>query len=332
MKVILKEARCKLGEEEDKRRQIERAVMENSYMKELQKTQLHRKQEAERLREEAEELKKQIEVQDLTVGAGTEMYKVGAHGDAKLTTVVLEKVGLEWVISWKSKRKKDDEAQMKISTCTLHFGLRHGNFKLRPEFQKKFANSVRRSFSLLSDARSLDLVCQTREDMEAWKKVFYRSGFPLKNAAQVAAHRRRIEKKKTVRRRERERETRRGGQGTAILLGLVLGRTSDRVLFGVLGFFSFVSLLSPLPALSVRRPSPPDEASEVGEGRQVGRSHRVERLRLREQSGRGRRGQADDQLRTRSDQRHSSRRRLFFLLLHLLRLLVRRRCFGFLGE
>lgn len=129
MKVILKEARCKLGEDEDKRRQIERAVMENSYMKELQKTQLHRKQEAERLKEEAEELKKQIEVQDLTVASGIEMYKIGAHGEAKLTTVVMEKVGAEWVVHWKSKRKKDDQAQMKLSTCTLHFGLRHGQWR-----------------------------------------------------------------------------------------------------------------------------------------------------------------------------------------------------------
>jgi hypothetical protein len=39
MKVVLKESRCKIGEEDEKRRQIERQVMENAYMKDLQKTQ-----------------------------------------------------------------------------------------------------------------------------------------------------------------------------------------------------------------------------------------------------------------------------------------------------
>jgi hypothetical protein len=87
-----------------------------------------------------------------------------------------------------------------------------GNFKDRPEFQKKFASNVRRAFSLVSPERSLDLVCQTREDMEAWKKMFYRSGFPLKNAPQVQAHRRRIEKKKTVSGRHR------GGENDGVRL------------------------------------------------------------------------------------------------------------------
>jgi hypothetical protein len=34
----------------------------------------------------------------------------------------------------------------------------------------------------------------------SWRKLFYRSGFPLRNSAQILALRRRIEKKKTIKR------------------------------------------------------------------------------------------------------------------------------------
>lgn len=38
MRVIIKESKCRVGEEEDKRRQIERTIMENAYLKELQQS------------------------------------------------------------------------------------------------------------------------------------------------------------------------------------------------------------------------------------------------------------------------------------------------------
>lgn len=142
---------------------------------------------------------------------------------------------------------------MRISHCSLYFGLRHGNFKARPEFQKRFQTAKKMAFSLVDEKRSLDVVCQTSHDIEsgesalhtlarrvailfvrldpaafrwmltlhvaalifcvtvmftlrftaacrAWRKLFYRSNFPLRNGAQVLAHRRRIEKKKTIKR------------------------------------------------------------------------------------------------------------------------------------
>lgn len=161
---------------------------------------LHRKAEEARFKEAADALAKREQEEIEAVGMGCEMYKVGQHGDAKLTHVSLEKFGSDWLITWRSKRKKGDEAQMKISECTLHFGLRHGNFHSRPEFAKKFLTAKKMSFTIQSPTRSLDLVCQTSHDFEIFKKIFFKPGFPFKNEKSIQLLRRRIEKKKTIKR------------------------------------------------------------------------------------------------------------------------------------
>jgi hypothetical protein len=201
MRLVLRESTCKIGEEEEKRRQIERAVMENAYMKDLQQTQLHRRVEEEKRKADIEAQAKREREEEEALAMGVEMFKIGQYGDAKLTTVTLEKHGhADWIVRWTSKRKKGDEASMTISSCTLHFGLRHGNFAARPEFQKRFLTAKKNAFTLADGKRSLDVVAQTSHDMTSWKALFYRAGFPLRNAAAVLRLRRRIEKKKTIKR------------------------------------------------------------------------------------------------------------------------------------
>jgi len=56
---------------------------------------------------------------------------------------------------------------MRISHCSLYFGLRHGNFRARPEFQKRFQTAKKMAFSLVDEKRSLDVVCQTSHDIES---------------------------------------------------------------------------------------------------------------------------------------------------------------------
>jgi len=203
MRLALRESTCKLGEEDDKRRQIERAVMANAYMKDLQQTQLHRKAEDEKRKADLEATAKREREEEESLALGVEMFKIGQYGDAKLTTVTMERHGsADWIVRWTSKRKKGDEASLLISHCTLHFGLRHGNFASRPEFQKRFTTAKKHAFTLFDadKKRSLDLVAQTSHDMQSWKALFYRAGFPLRNAAAVLRLRRRIEKKKTLKR------------------------------------------------------------------------------------------------------------------------------------
>ncbi len=201
MRIVLKEAHCKIGEEEERRREIERAVMESAYMKDLQQTQAHRRVEEERRKADLEAIARREKEEEDQLAVGIEMYKVGSYGDAKLTTVTLEKQGAsEWLVRWSSKRKKDEEACMKISQCSLHFGLRHGNFATRRDFQKRFTTAKKMAFTLKDHKRTLDLVAQTSHDINAWKALFYRTGFPLQNAAAVLRVRRRIEKKKTIKR------------------------------------------------------------------------------------------------------------------------------------
>lgn len=201
MKLVLKDSKCRISEEEQKRRQTERAVMENAYMKDLQRTQLHRSVEETRRKEYLDAEARRQKEEEQTLELGIEMLKLGVHGDPKLTTVSMERVpGEDWVISWESKRKKAEAAQMRLSQCSLYFGLRHGNFASRAEYQKRFQTARKNCFSLINDERSLDLVCQTAHDMDSWKRVFFRSGFPVRNQKQVVAFRRRIEAKKTAKR------------------------------------------------------------------------------------------------------------------------------------
>ena len=152
------------------------------------------------MKEAAEATAKREREEVEAVGLGFDMYKVGHWGEPRQTHVALEQIGGEWFVTWRSKRKKDEQAQMKIAECTLHFGLRHGNFVTRPEFATKFKTSRKLAFSLCSPQRSLDLVCQSSMDMDAWKKIFFRSNFPVKNVQAVQRFRRRLEKKKTLKR------------------------------------------------------------------------------------------------------------------------------------
>ena len=62
---------------------------------------------------------------------------------------------------------------MRISHCSLYFGLRHGNFKARPEFQKRFQTAKKMAFSLVDEKRSLDVVCQTSHDIESGESALH---------------------------------------------------------------------------------------------------------------------------------------------------------------
>jgi len=197
---LLKSSVCTISATEEKRREVERQLLGDAYIKDLQKAQHHLQVEAEKRGADAEAQTAREKAEEEVLARGMRMYKIGAHGDAKITIVRLDRMVGEWYVAWESKRKKAEEAQLRVSSCSLHFGVRHGHFHSRPEFAHRFRASKRLAFSFVSADRSLDVVCMSAAEMDAWKRVLMRPSFPCANAAAIQAMRRRIEKKKTIKR------------------------------------------------------------------------------------------------------------------------------------
>ena len=78
--VVIKEAltsKCAVGEEELKRRDTERRIMESAYLKELQASLKFKAAEEERKKKEEEAKRQQMEDEEKNLSYGTEMWKIG---------------------------------------------------------------------------------------------------------------------------------------------------------------------------------------------------------------------------------------------------------------
>ena len=187
---VIKEAltsKCAVGEEELKRRDTERRIMESAYLKELQASQKFKAQEEERKKREEEGRRQQVEDEEKNLSYGTEMWKVGAQGKPRKTQVYLlnetpdekDRDKRIYTITWQSKAKQPGEARLLLRDCALHLGLAHGQFVKRADMQKMWAADARKAWSVVGAVRSLDLVCLTDFDYDEWMKVLRR--VPMKS-------------------------------------------------------------------------------------------------------------------------------------------------------
>jgi hypothetical protein len=101
------------------------------------------------------------------IGTGTEMTKLpfGRLGRPRVTTVFLvpNKAG-EYLVQWESK-KPLRECTLYIKDCQLRMGQQTATFR---RFAGEIANRADLSFSLLTAARTLDLVCHSLADFRRW--------------------------------------------------------------------------------------------------------------------------------------------------------------------
>lgn len=175
-------SKCMIGEEELKRREVERRIMESAYIKELQISQKYRRQEEERKKREEEEMKKELENEMIALSYGTQMWKIGRQGKPRQTKVYLRNETPNqlddekriYTITWDSKNKKPGESRLLLRDCSLFLGVKHGQFAHRPDVCKQFMSQSSTAFSIISPIRSLDLVCLTQFDYDEWMKVLMR--------------------------------------------------------------------------------------------------------------------------------------------------------------
>lgn len=80
--------------------------------------------------------------------------------------------------------------------------MKHGIYIKKPKYITKFKDLQPYAFTLIHPRRSLDLICQGRQDFAAFRTVFYR--LPFKNKESVIQYRRDIEKVKTLYRQNLE--------------------------------------------------------------------------------------------------------------------------------
>jgi len=115
--------------------------------------------------------------------AGLQYYKIPFNrGSARLTTIKLTQApNNQWYVSWLSKRKKPEHAQILINNATLALNQSAGIFKHPKQgskWRQQFSgDSIKRSFSIVTSERSLDLVAEKSDDYDAFVSVFRKLPF-----------------------------------------------------------------------------------------------------------------------------------------------------------
>ena len=176
------QSKCAVSEEELKRRDVERRIMESAYMKELAASMKFKQQEEERRKREEEQRRQAEENEEQALSFGTEMWKIGATGKPRKTKVYLrnesrdekERERRMYTITWDSKSKPQGEARLLLRDCSLYCGLEHGQFAKRADMRKQWDTAAKRAWTVVGAVRSLDLVCVTDYDFEEWMKVLRR--------------------------------------------------------------------------------------------------------------------------------------------------------------
>ena len=187
------QSKCAVSEEELKRRDVERRIMESAYMKELAASMKYKQQEEDRRKREDEQRRQAEEDEEQALSFGTEMWKVGAQGKARKTKVYLRNESRDekerekrlYTITWDSKSKPQGETRLLMRDCSLHCGLEHGQFAKRADMRKQWESASKRSWSVVGAVRSLDLVCVTEYDFEEWMKVLRRVPMKTKDWAKM---------------------------------------------------------------------------------------------------------------------------------------------------
>ena len=187
------QSKCAVSEEELKRRDVERRIMESAYMKELAASMKYKQQEEERRKKEEEQRRQAEEDEEQALSFGTEMWKIGAQGKPRKTKVYLHNESRDekdrekriYTLTWDSKSKPQGEARLLLRDCSLYCGLEHGQFSKRPDMRKQWDTAAKRAWSVVGVARSLDLVCVTEYDFEEWMKVMRRVPMRTKEWAKM---------------------------------------------------------------------------------------------------------------------------------------------------
>ncbi len=100
-------SKCCLSNSDLERRDIERKVMENVYIKDMQRSQLYQRQQEEKRKKEEEEKRQREQKEEDTLTDGLFMIKIGKRGDPHRSLIRLVKEDGEYSITWQSKRKKE---------------------------------------------------------------------------------------------------------------------------------------------------------------------------------------------------------------------------------
>jgi len=191
---------CSVGPKDlEKWRKKERQLLEQEYIESLQETEARRRQDEEKRLKEEEEKKRRETEEARKLGEGSLLFKVPRSGSEKQTTVYLvnEKDDPSdptdcWKIIWDSKTKKKSETTMVCVECSLHPGVSHGIFIKRPKFGKKYEVKAAMCFSVVSNTRSLDLICKSQQEYDDWMAVLQRLPFATKDKDEELDKRRKV--------------------------------------------------------------------------------------------------------------------------------------------
>jgi len=99
---------------------------------------------------------------------GCSMIKIPKWGKPRSVKVSLKQEQNQWILTWASKRKTTEDAQLQVKEFTFHKGQEEGLFKKK---SNRTPYDPQLCFSLVAKKRTLDLVCENAQDFARWAKV-----------------------------------------------------------------------------------------------------------------------------------------------------------------